>query len=233
VMHALHQGHGWSIARIAREFDITWRTARRYVTAETVPRYRPGVRPAELSQVQAAPITRRLGAHPELRATTLYREVQELGYAVPTPCSPDGFACCARSIPRPTRRCALRPTPASRSRRAGPTAASGWSASSCAVCRPWSPSWGSPGWSRCGCHRYHPPHDAAAADRVPGRPWWGAHRGPHRPGSGAGDRRHTLGPAGVRPGVGRPGRGARYPPSGLPGHCCIGGDRLQTARLPA
>jgi transposase len=80
VMHALHHGHGWSIARIAREFDITWRTARRYVTAETVPRYRPRVRPAELSQVQAAHVTRRLGAHPELRATTLYREVQELGY---------------------------------------------------------------------------------------------------------------------------------------------------------
>lgn len=38
VMHALHHGHGWSIARIAREFDITWRTARRYATAETVPR---------------------------------------------------------------------------------------------------------------------------------------------------------------------------------------------------
>jgi Homeodomain-like domain len=29
VMHALHQGHGWSIAKIAREFDVSWRTARR------------------------------------------------------------------------------------------------------------------------------------------------------------------------------------------------------------
>jgi hypothetical protein len=57
VMHALHQGHGWSIARIAREFDITWQTARRYVTAETVPRYRPRARPAELSQAQAAPMS--------------------------------------------------------------------------------------------------------------------------------------------------------------------------------
>jgi transposase len=79
VMHALHQGHGWSIARIAREFDISWRTARRYATAETVPRYRPRARPAELSPTQAAHVARRLGAHPELRATTLYREVQQLG----------------------------------------------------------------------------------------------------------------------------------------------------------
>jgi transposase len=81
VMHALHQGHGWSIARIAREFDVSWRTARRYATAETVPRYRPRARPAELAPAQAAHVVRRLGAHPELRATTLYREVQELGYA--------------------------------------------------------------------------------------------------------------------------------------------------------
>jgi transposase len=80
VMHALHQRHGWSIARIAREFDVAWRTARRYATAETVPRYRPRARPAELSPAQAAHVTRRLGAHPELRATTLYREVQGFGY---------------------------------------------------------------------------------------------------------------------------------------------------------
>jgi transposase len=75
VMHALHQRHGWSIARIAREFDVSWRTARRYARAETVPRYRPRTRPAELSPTQAAHVTRRLGTHPELRATTLYREV--------------------------------------------------------------------------------------------------------------------------------------------------------------
>lgn len=80
VMHALYQGHGWSIARIAREFDVSWRTARRYATAETVPRYRPRARPVELTKAQAAHVIRRLGAHPELRATTLYREVRELGY---------------------------------------------------------------------------------------------------------------------------------------------------------
>jgi transposase len=51
-----------------------------HATAETVPRYRPRARPAELSPAQAAHVARRLGAHPELRATTLYREVRELGY---------------------------------------------------------------------------------------------------------------------------------------------------------
>ena len=80
VMHALHQGHGWSIARIAREFDVCWRTAQRYAIAEEVPRYRPRVRSAELTQAQVAHVARRLRAHPELRATTLHREVRELGY---------------------------------------------------------------------------------------------------------------------------------------------------------
>ena len=34
LMHALHAGHGWSIAQIAREFDVNWRTARRYATSD-------------------------------------------------------------------------------------------------------------------------------------------------------------------------------------------------------
>jgi hypothetical protein len=115
-MHALHQRHGWSIARV---FDVSWRTARRYATAETVPRYRPRARPAELTPAQAAHVARRLGAHPELRATTLYREVQELGYVGSTPPSPAAFAGYARSTGRPIPRCVLRPTPACRSRPTG------------------------------------------------------------------------------------------------------------------
>ena len=42
VMHALHAHHGWSISKIAREFSVDWRTARRYATSEAVPRYAPG-----------------------------------------------------------------------------------------------------------------------------------------------------------------------------------------------
>lgn len=80
VMHALHAHHGWSISKIAREFGVNWRTARRYATAEAVPRYRPRQRPAELTEAQLAYLERRLGHCHDLRATTLYRELQELGY---------------------------------------------------------------------------------------------------------------------------------------------------------
>jgi transposase len=80
VMHALHEGHGWSIARIALEFEVNWRTARRYATSRSVVRYRDRVRPAELTEAQLHVVRRRLATCPDLRATTLYREVLELGY---------------------------------------------------------------------------------------------------------------------------------------------------------
>jgi transposase len=80
-MHALHTCHGWSIARIAREFDVNWRTARRYARSEGAVRYAERARPAELSEAQLAHVKRRLAACPQLRATTLYRELSELGYA--------------------------------------------------------------------------------------------------------------------------------------------------------
>ncbi|SRR6266511_3206513 len=81
VMHALHQGHGWSITRLAREFDVNWRTAKRYATADDVVRYSERERPAELTESQLAHVRRRLATCPGLRATTLYREVTELGYS--------------------------------------------------------------------------------------------------------------------------------------------------------
>ncbi len=80
VMHALYAHHGWSISMIAREFGVNWRTANRYATAEDVPRYRQRERPAELTEAQAAHLERRLDRCSDLRATTLYRELQELGY---------------------------------------------------------------------------------------------------------------------------------------------------------
>lgn len=80
VMHALFAHHGWSISKIAREFGVNWRTAHRYATSEDVPRYRPRERPAELTEAQAAHLERRLDRCPDLRATTLYRELRELGY---------------------------------------------------------------------------------------------------------------------------------------------------------
>ena len=79
-LHALRR-HGWSIAALAREFGLTWRTAKRYATAEASPRYRPRPRPAELSGAQLAHVERRLAACPDLRATVLLRELtDEYGY---------------------------------------------------------------------------------------------------------------------------------------------------------
>jgi transposase len=80
VMHVLPTRQGWSIARLAREFGVNWRTARRYATAPEVPRYPPRARPAALSEAQLAYVGRRLGVCPEIRATTLHRELVELGY---------------------------------------------------------------------------------------------------------------------------------------------------------
>lgn len=75
-LHVLHR-HGWSIAALAREFGLNWRTAKRYATAGEPPRYRPRLRPAELSAAQLAHIERRLTAYPELRATVLLRELRD------------------------------------------------------------------------------------------------------------------------------------------------------------
>jgi len=80
-LHVLHR-HGWSIAALAREFGLNWRTAKRYATAFEPPRYRPRIRPAELSAAQLAHIERRLTACPDLRATVLLRELRDdYGYA--------------------------------------------------------------------------------------------------------------------------------------------------------
>ena len=79
-LHVLRR-HGWSIAALAREFGLNWRTARRYATLDEAPRYPPRARPAELSAAQVAHIERCLAACPDLRATVLLRElVDEYGY---------------------------------------------------------------------------------------------------------------------------------------------------------
>ncbi len=75
-LHVLHR-HGWSIAALAREFGLDWRTARRYATAAAPPRYHPRARPAELSVAQLAHVERRLAACPDLRATVLLRELRD------------------------------------------------------------------------------------------------------------------------------------------------------------
>lgn len=80
-LHVLHR-HGWSIAALAREFGLNWRTAKRYATAGAPPRYRSRIRPAELSAAELAHVERRLTACPDLRTTVLHRElVDAYGYA--------------------------------------------------------------------------------------------------------------------------------------------------------
>jgi transposase len=79
-LHVLH-AHGWSITALAREFGLNWRTARRYALASEPPRYRPRLRPAELSAAQLAHVERRLAACPDLRSTVLLRELRaDYGY---------------------------------------------------------------------------------------------------------------------------------------------------------
>lgn len=80
VMHVLHTKKGWPISRIAREFGVNWRTARRYATAEEPPRYGPRAKPAELTPAQLAHVRRRLEVCEAIRSTTLLRELRELGY---------------------------------------------------------------------------------------------------------------------------------------------------------
>jgi transposase len=80
VLRALYR-QGWNITELAREFGINWRTARPHAEADEPPRYTPRPCPADLTDEQLAFVKRRLGVCASLRATTLYREVTELGYA--------------------------------------------------------------------------------------------------------------------------------------------------------
>jgi len=80
-LHTLHR-HGWSIAALAREFGIDWRTAKRYASAGTPPGYHPRRKPAELTAAQLAHVERRLTACPDLRVTVLLRELRDdYGYS--------------------------------------------------------------------------------------------------------------------------------------------------------
>jgi hypothetical protein len=56
-LHVLHD-HGWSIAALAREFGLDWRTARHYAGAGKPPRYRPRTCPVGLTAAQLAHVER-------------------------------------------------------------------------------------------------------------------------------------------------------------------------------
>jgi transposase len=75
-LHALAR-HGWSVAALAREFGLNWRTAKKYAAAGVAPQYRPRRRPTDLTPAQLAHAERRLAACPDLRATVLLRELRD------------------------------------------------------------------------------------------------------------------------------------------------------------
>ena len=78
-LRALHR-QGWSISALAQEFNLNRRTVRRYVDAGQTPAYPVRACPADLTEEQAAYLRRRLATCSKLRATTLFREITELGY---------------------------------------------------------------------------------------------------------------------------------------------------------
>ena len=73
-LHALHR-QGWSIAELARNFNLNRRTVARYVASDAPRGYAKRMCPAELNEAQRAFVTRRLEICSTIRATTLYREV--------------------------------------------------------------------------------------------------------------------------------------------------------------
>jgi transposase len=84
VLRALYR-QGWSIAALARAFSLSWRTANRHAKSDAPVRYTPRACPADLSEEQLGHVVRRLGVCDKIRATTLYREVKELGYEASYP----------------------------------------------------------------------------------------------------------------------------------------------------
>lgn len=73
------RSHGWSIAALAREFGLNWRTVRREVASEEPRRYGPRERPAQLSEEQLVHVERRLTVCPGIRGTDLHAELRQ-GY---------------------------------------------------------------------------------------------------------------------------------------------------------
>jgi len=68
--------HGWSIAALAREFGLNWRTVRREVESDEPRRYGPRERPAQLTEAQLVHLERRLMVRPDIRGTDLHAELR-------------------------------------------------------------------------------------------------------------------------------------------------------------
>jgi transposase len=75
------QQHGWSIAAMAREFDLNWRTVKRALERQAAPAYGPRQRVFALNDAQLVHVERRLGVCPGIRGTDLHAELRhDYGY---------------------------------------------------------------------------------------------------------------------------------------------------------
>lgn len=75
------QQHGWSIAAMAREFGLNWRTVKRALEHQAPPTYGPRQRPFALNELQLVHVERRLGVCPSIRGTDLHAELRhDYGY---------------------------------------------------------------------------------------------------------------------------------------------------------
>ena len=75
------RSHGWSIAALAREFGLNWRTVKREVESPEPRVYGPRERPAALSEAQLVHVERRLVVCPSIRGTDLHAELRaDYGY---------------------------------------------------------------------------------------------------------------------------------------------------------
>lgn len=75
------QEHGWSIAAMAREFGLNWRTVKRTLELQAAPRYGPRRRLFALNEVQLVHVERRLEVCPSIRGTDLHAELRhDYGY---------------------------------------------------------------------------------------------------------------------------------------------------------
>ena len=79
-LRVLHQ-HGWSVAALAREFGLNWRTVKRELSSDTARRYPARAVRTALSEAQLAHIERRQAVCPGIRGTILYGELgRDYGY---------------------------------------------------------------------------------------------------------------------------------------------------------
>lgn len=68
--------HGWSIAALAREFTLNWRTVKRELESPDPRRYGPRLQLFALNVAQVAHIERRLVVCPSIRGTDLHAELR-------------------------------------------------------------------------------------------------------------------------------------------------------------